>query len=114
MGAIIEASHDDSGIIWPEPVAPFGVGLINLKPDDGDCNEACLTLYKRLRHKGVEVLYDDRPGRAGVKFAEMDLIGLPRQLIVGPRGLKEGRVEIKERKTGERAELTIDAALEAL
>ena len=114
VGAIIEASHDDSGIIWPEPVAPFGVGLINLKPDDGDCNEACLTLYKRLRHKGVEVLYDDRPGRAGVKFAEMDLIGIPRQLIVGPRGLKEGRVEIKERKTGERAELTIDAALEAL
>ena len=73
-----------------------------------------MTLYKRLADKGVEVLYDDRPGRAGVKFAEMDLIGLPRQLIVGPRGLKEGRVEIKVRQTGERTDLSIDAALEAL
>ncbi len=114
VGAIIEASHDEAGIIWPEPVAPFAVGLINLKADDGDCTEACESLYKRLADKGVEVLYDDRPGRAGVKFAEMDLIGLPRQLIVGPRGLKEGRVEIKERKTGERSEMTLDAALEAL
>lgn len=114
VGAIIEASHDESGIIWPEPVAPFGVGLINLKADDGNCNEACESIYRRLGDKGIEVLYDDRRERAGVKFAEMDLIGLPRQLIVGPRGLGEGRVELKERKTGERREMTIDAALEAL
>jgi prolyl-tRNA synthetase len=114
VGAIIEASHDEAGIIWPAPVAPFDVGLINLKAGDGDCDEACETLYRRLAEKGTDVLYDDRPGRAGVKFAEMDLIGLPRQLIVGPRGLKEGKVEIKDRKTGERAEVSIDAALEAL
>ena len=114
VGAIIEASHDEAGIVWPEPVAPFDVGLINLKTDDEDCNETCQTIYRRLAETGVEVLYDDRPGRAGVKFAEMDLIGIPRQLIVGPRGLKEGRVELKERKTGKRDEMTIDAALEAL
>ena len=114
VGAIIESSHDEAGIIWPRQVAPFDVGLINLKADDGDCVESCDAIYRRLMDKGVEVLYDDRPGRAGVKFAEMDLIGLPRQLIVGPRGLKEGRIELKERRSGERAELSIDAALEAL
>ena len=87
VGAIIEASHDEAGIVWPEPVAPFDVGLINLKTDDEDCNETCQTIYRRLAETGVEVLYDDRPGRAGVKFAEMDLIGLPWQLIVGPQGV---------------------------
>ena len=111
VGAIIEASHDDAGIIWPESVAPFKVGLINLKTGDGDCDKACDGLYESLSAGGVDVLYDDREGRAGAKFAEMDLIGLPWQLVVGPRGLKTGVVEIKDRKTGEKRELTLESAL---
>ena len=114
VGAIIEASHDDDGIIWPESVAPFKVGLLNLKTDDAGCTAACDDLYGKLRAAGVEVLYDDRPERAGVKFADMDLIGLPWHLIVGPRGLKSGIVEVKERKTGERQEMSIEAALDRL
>jgi prolyl-tRNA synthetase len=89
-GAIIEASHDEHGIIWPEPVAPFAVGLVNLKSGDAETDRACDTVYRVLQAKGVEVLYDDRDERPGAKFAAMDLIGLPRQIIIGPRGLKEG------------------------
>lgn len=111
VGAIIEASHDDAGIIWPESVAPFKVGLINLKTGDAECDRVCADLYGDLRTAGVEVLYDDRAERAGVKFADMDLIGLPWQLVVGPRGLKTGVVELKNRKTGERLELSRDSAL---
>ena len=113
-GAIIEASHDDNGIIWPESVAPFKVGLINLKPADDACTEACDKAYDDLRDKGVEVLYDDRDIRAGGKFADMDLIGLPWQLIIGPRGIKSGVVEMKNRATGEREELSIESALTRL
>jgi prolyl-tRNA synthetase len=102
VGAIIEASHDEAGIIWPEPVAPFRVGLINLKSGDADSDRACESLYRELEAKGVEVLYDDRDERAGQKFATMDLIGLPWQVIVGPRGLKEGVAEVKNRRNGER------------
>ena len=114
VGAIIEASHDDAGIIWPEPVAPFRVGLINLKVGDGECTEACEMLYETLRAGGVDVLHDDRDERPGVKFANMDLIGLPWQVIVGPRGLNNGVVELKERKTGERQELSIESVLASL
>ncbi len=114
VGAIIEASHDDNGIIWPPSVAPFTVGLINLKAGDDACDKACEGIYESLQTAGVEVLYDDRTGRAGVKFAEMDLIGLPWQLVVGPRGLKEGKVELKERRSGERQELSLEAALNGL
>ena len=114
VGAIIEASHDDDGIIWPEPVAPFRVGLINLKVGDAGCTEACESLYGALRAGGVDVLHDDRDERPGVKFADMDLIGLPWQVVVGPRGLKNGVVELKERKTGERQELSIESALARL
>ncbi len=113
-GAIIEASHDKDGIVWPVPVAPFEVGLINVKPGDGDTDRACLDLYTKLGNAGVDVLYDDTEERAGAKFATMDLIGLPFQLIVGPKGLKSGEVEIKERKTGERATLPLDAAVRKL
>ena len=111
VAGIIEASHDDAGIIWPEAVAPFKVGLINLKADDADCTRACDDLYGRLKGSGVEVLYDDREGRAGVKFADMDLIGLPWQLVVGPRGLKAGVVEVKNRRSGERQELALESAV---
>ena len=113
-GAIIEASHDDDGIIWPQSVAPFKVGLINLKVGDGECDTACAEIYRKLQENGIEVLYDDREGRAGVKFAEMDLIGLPWQLVIGPRGLKNGVVELKERKTGDKREMSLDNALSAL
>jgi prolyl-tRNA synthetase len=114
VGGIIEASHDDAGIIWPESVAPFHVGLINLKAGDAKTDAACEDLYAKLRAAGVEVLYDDREGRAGQKFAEMDLIGLPWQLILGPRGAENGVVELKTRASGEREEISPDSALARL
>ena len=114
VGAIIEASHDDDGIIWPASVAPFQVGLINLKVGDEACDKAVADIYEKLRRAGVDVLLDDSDGRAGGKFATMDLIGLPWQLIVGPRGLKSGVVEVKQRATGERQELSIEAAITTL
>jgi prolyl-tRNA synthetase len=114
VGGIIEASHDEAGIVWPEAVAPFQAGLINLKVGDPACTAACDDIYGKLRNAGVEVLYDDRDERSGAKFAEMDLIGLPWQLVVGPRGLKQGVVELKRRRSGEREELSADAALTRL
>jgi len=114
VGGIIEASHDDKGIIWPDTVAPFKVGLINLRAGDVACDAACEEIYAKLEKAGVETLYDDRDDRAGTKFARMDLIGLPWQLIVGPRGLKNGVVELKSRRTEERDEISIDEALSRL
>jgi prolyl-tRNA synthetase len=114
VGAAIEASHDPAGIVWPDAIAPFRVGLINIKADDVACAAACEDLMARLSAAGVDVLYDDRPERPGIKFAEMDLIGLPYQLIVGPRGLAAGTVELKLRRSGERRELSRDAALSLL
>jgi prolyl-tRNA synthetase len=114
VGAIIEASHDDNGIVWPQGVAPFDVGLINLKVSDVECVQACDAAYEKLRNAGLEVLYDDRDERAGAKFADMDLIGLPWQLTVGPRGLKAGTVELKRRGGGEREEVSLEAALARL
>ncbi len=112
VGAIIEASHDDDGIIWPKSVAPFDVGIINLKPGDEATDEAAQKIYAELGQCGLDCLLDDTNERAGGKFATMDLIGLPTQIIIGPKGVKNGVVELKDRKTGEREELTIDAALE--
>ena len=114
VGALIEANHDDAGIIWPESVAPFRVGLINLRAGDRRCREAAEDLYGKLRGAGVEVLYDDRDESPGAKFAAMDLIGLPEQLVIGPRGLAAGTVETKHRRSGERRELSVDAALARL
>jgi prolyl-tRNA synthetase len=114
VGAIIEASHDDAGIIWPESVAPFTVGLVNLRAGDARCVAAADDLYAKLNRGGIEVLYDDRDESPGAKFAAMDLIGLPYQLVIGPRGLDKGVVEFKERKTGARSELAPDAALARL
>jgi len=118
VGAIIEASHDEAGIVWPEAVAPFRVGLINLRVGDAACAAACDELYGELcgdaGPSGDSVLYDDRDESAGAKFAEMDLIGVPWQLVVGPRGLKSGVVELKERRSGERHELSAESALARL
>ena len=114
VGAIIEASHDEAGIIWPEPVAPFQIGLINMRADDTDCEQACDSLYAQLQAAGVETLYDDRDERGGAKFATMDLIGVPWQLIVGPRGLEKGVVELKRRATGERHEVSTEGAMARL
>ena len=112
--AVIEASHDDAGIVWPEAIAPFHVGLINMKPGDGACDAACAEIYAALGKAGIDVLYDDRDTRAGAKFATMDLIGLPWQLICGPKSLAEGKVELKRRATGERVVTTIAEALARL
>ena len=112
--AIIEASHDERGIVWPDAVAPFHVGLINLRAGDTACDAACEDAYAKLCSAGVETLYDDREERPGVKFAETDLIGLPWQLIIGPRGLASGSVELKRRATGETEEISLDSALARL
>jgi prolyl-tRNA synthetase len=109
VGAVIEASHDEAGIIWPDSVAPFDVGLINLKPGDAPTDTAAENLYYRLEKAGKSVLYDDLDQRAGAKFATMDLIGLPWQVIVGPKGVAAGEVEIKRRATGVRETLPIEA-----
>ena len=114
IGAIIEASHDEGGIVWPESVAPFTVGVINMRADHQGCAAACDDLYRRLTEAGVETLYDDRDERGGAKFATMDLIGLPWQLILGPKGLERGVVELKRRATGEREELSVESALARL
>jgi len=105
MAAIIEARHDDKGIIWPEAVAPYRVGLINMRADDEACSKAADDLYAQLQAAGIEVLYDDRDERGGAKFATMDLIGLPWQIVIGPKGLANGVVEVKRRSTDERLEL---------
>jgi len=111
LGAIIEASHDDNGIIWPEGVTPFHCGIINLKQGDEAADAACEGLYKALTDAGLDPLYDDRKERAGGKFATMDLIGLPWRITVGPRGLKNGVVELTSRKTGESVEMTPEDAV---
>jgi len=112
--AIIEASHDDAGIIWPVSVAPFEAVLINLKAGDADTDAACDALYGELQAAGLDMLYDDRDTAAGGKFATADLIGIPYQVILGPRGLKAGEAEIKHRATGERETLPIGAVVERI
>jgi prolyl-tRNA synthetase len=114
LGAIIEASHDDNGIVWPESVAPFGVGIVNLKPGDAAVDAACAQAHDALEAADKEPLLDDTDERAGSKFATMDLIGLPWQLVIGPKGIAAGEVELKRRSTGERQTLPLDAALKAL
>jgi len=114
LGAIIEASHDDKGIVWPEAVTPFQVGIVNLKQGDAEADRACDDLYRALTAAGIEPLYDDRAERAGAKFATMDLIGLPWRITVGPRGLKNGAVELTSRKTGENEEMPPEHAVERI
>jgi prolyl-tRNA synthetase len=109
--ALIEASHDEQGIIWPDAIAPFRVALINLKVGDSGCDTACETIYRALGARGVDVLYDDREERPGAKFATADLVGMPWQVLVGPKGLAEGKVELKRRATGERTLMSIEDAV---
>ncbi|RKR02732.1 proline--tRNA ligase [Maricaulis maris] len=114
LGAIIEAHHDEKGCIWPESVAPFGVGIINMRVGDAACDAACETAYAALAKAGLDPLYDDTDNRAGAKFATADLIGLPYQLVIGPRGLKEGKIELKVRRNGETHELSLEDAVSRL
>ena len=114
VAALIEAGHDENGIIWPDSVAPFDAGLINLRAGDEETDAACDDIYDKLTAAGMDILYDDTDGRAGGKFALADLIGLPWQLIVGPRGLKTGEVELKARATGERQTVSIETAINQL
>jgi prolyl-tRNA synthetase len=114
VGALIEANHDAAGIIWPESVAPYRVGLINLRPADPRCREPADDLYAKLLRAGVETLYDDRDESPGAKFATMDLIGLPDQLVIGPRGIASGTIELKHRRSGERQDISVATALDHL
>lgn len=114
VGAIIEACHDEAGIKWPEAVAPFTVAILNLKQGATDTDEACERIYRELSAKGVDVLYDDTDQRAGAKFATADLIGSPWQVMVGPKGLAEGKVEIKRRGDGSRESVALEDAVARL
>lgn len=111
VAAIIESSHDENGIIWPESVAPFKVGLLNLKPGDVACDTVCEGLYEKLLNAGVNVLYDDTKESPGKKFATQDLIGTPWSISIGPRGVAAGTVEVKYRKTGEKQEISAESAV---
>jgi prolyl-tRNA synthetase len=121
VAAIIEANHDEAGVIWPEQVAPFHVGVADLKVGDAATGKVCAELVERLENAGLEALHDDRDERPGAKFATLDLIGLPWQILVGPKGLADGKVEVKRRRTGEReflspsdaADRVIDAVRQA-
>jgi len=114
VGGIIEACHDNDGIVWPWAVAPFHVGLVNLKPGHEGCDALCAQIYDGLTQNGLDVLYDDRDERAGAKFSTMDLIGLPWQAVIGPRGADAQEVEIKNRATGEKQVLGLEAAMQML
>ena len=114
VGAIIEASHDDTGIVWPDSVAPWKVGIVTMRHDDEPSVGAAEELYANLQLAGIETAYDDREERGGAKLATMDLIGLPWQVIVGPRGIASGTVELKRRSSGERQELSVESALARL
>ena len=111
VGGIIEASHDENGIIWPKSVTPFGAGVLNLKPGNEDSDAVSEDIYNKLVAAGVDPLLDDEKGSIGVKFSRMDLIGLPYQIAVGPRGLKSGAVEVKDRATGEKQDMTPEDAI---
>ena len=111
LGAIIEANHGDKGIIWPEGVTPFHVGIVNLKQGDNSTDAACDAIYAELQARGLDPLYDDRDERAGAKFASMDLIGLPWRITVGPRGLTSNKVELTSRRTGQTEEVSPQEAI---
>lgn len=111
VAAIIEASHDDDGIIWPESIAPFQVGIINMKAGDEACDNACTQVYAKLTNAGLDVLYDDTDNRAGAKFATMDLIGIPNQIVIGPRGIANNEVEVKRRGNPEKTTMSPEEAI---
>ena len=107
VGAIIESSHDERGIIWPEAVAPFSVGLINLKSKDHDACSICAEIYNNFLQRGIEILYDNKDDSPGAKFSRMDLIGIPTQIIFGNNSLKDQTIEIKIRKSGQAEKVKI-------
>ncbi len=111
VAAIIEASHDDDGIIWPESIAPFQIGIINMKAGDEACDAASNKIYDQLTNAGFDVLYDDTDNRAGAKFATMDLIGIPNQVVIGPRGIANNEVEVKRRGNPEKTTMSLDEAI---
>jgi prolyl-tRNA synthetase len=110
-GGIIEASHDDKGCIWPMSVAPFEVVVVNLRADDTEVTKVCESAYAQLQKAGFDALYDDTAERPGAKLSTMELIGVPLQIVVGPKGVKAGVVEVKERRTGKTEEMTLEAAI---
>lgn len=114
VGAIIEASHDEKGIIWPEAVAPFKVVIINLKSGDAECDAACEKLYNEFSNAKIDVLLDDTNDGAGAKFANTELVGIPYQIVIGPRGLKEGKAEFKIRKTGEKKDIALEDCIKEI
>jgi prolyl-tRNA synthetase len=111
VGAIIEASHDDKGVIWPVSVAPFEAAVVSLRNDDADVTKVCGSAYTQLLKAGVDVLYDDTSERPGAKFSTMELIGVPTLIVVGPKGVKAGLVEVRDRRSGAVEELSLDAAV---
>ncbi|MEK7376978.1 MAG: His/Gly/Thr/Pro-type tRNA ligase C-terminal domain-containing protein, partial [Candidatus Margulisiibacteriota bacterium] len=111
--AAIEQNHDDNGIIWPEAIAPYKVAVIPVNVTDQEQMSAAEKLYKELSDKSIEAILDDRDERAGVKFKDIDLIGIPYKIILG-KTLKDGKVEVLTRKTGERQLIDIGSAAEAV
>jgi prolyl-tRNA synthetase len=111
VGAIIEASHDEKGVIWPSSVAPFEAAVVSLRSDDTEVIKVCESGYDQLLKAGIDVLYDDTAERPGAKFSTMELIGVPTLIVVGPKGVKAGVVEVRDRKTGKVDEMTLDAAI---
>ena len=111
LGAIIEASHDDEGVIWPRAVAPFETAVVSLRSDDADVTKVCESAYEQLKNAGIDVLYDDTAERPGAKFSTMELIGVPELIVVGPKGVKAGVVEYRNRKAGSSEEMTLEAAI---
>ena len=111
LGAIIEASHDDKGVIWPSSVAPFETAVVSLRADDADVTKVCESAYDQLMNAGVDALYDDTGERPGAKFSTMELIGVPELIVVGPKGVKAGVVEYRNRKAGSSEEMTLEAAI---
>jgi len=111
VGAIIEASHDEKGVIWPQAVAPFEVAVVSLRADDAEVTSVCESAYGHLINAGVDALYDDTAERPGAKFSTMELIGVPELIVVGPKGVKAGVVEYRNRKAGTSEEMTLDAAI---
>ena len=111
LGAIIEASHDDKGVIWPRAVAPFETAVVSLRNDDAEVAGVCESAYQQLQSAGIDVLYDDTAERPGAKFSTMELIGVPELIVVGPKGVKAGVVEYRNRKAGTSEEMTLEAAI---
>jgi prolyl-tRNA synthetase len=114
VAAIIESSHDENGIIWPDSVAPFKAVVINVKIGNEDSDRECEKLYEQLKQNNIDALYDDRKVGLGQKFAVADLIGVPKQIVIGPNSIKNGKAEIKDRKTGEKTEVDLDKILNYL